>query len=138
VTATARYVFDSFALLAFLGDEPGAGHVRDMMARSQSQTATIFLSVINFGECLYIVEREQGFNMAHLALAAIDHLPIEIVPATRERVLAAAHLKARHRFAYADAFTAALAQEYHAVVVTGDPEFKNLEPLIPIFWLPHR
>lgn len=36
---------------------------------------------------------------------------------------------------FADAFAVALAQESTAAVLTGDPEFKEVEKLIPVLWL---
>jgi predicted nucleic acid-binding protein len=41
-----------------------------------------------------------------------------------------------HSVSFADAFAIALAQESAATVVTGDPEFKEVEKLIPVLWLP--
>jgi predicted nucleic acid-binding protein len=55
-------------------------------------------------------------------------------------VLAAAHVKARYSVSYADAFAVATAQEYHATVVTGDPEFHPLVEagVLTVEWLPRR
>lgn len=39
-------------------------------------------------------------------------------------MLAAAHLKARHTIAYADAFAIVAAREHAAILVTGDREFE--------------
>ena len=55
--------------------------------------------------------------------------------ATRERVLAAAHIKATHAMSYADAFVVAAAQEMRATILTGDPEFRTVEGLVPVEWL---
>ena len=44
-------------------------------------------------------------------------------------------MKANHRISYADAFAAALAQEYGATVVTGDPEFRSLGEKVSVEWL---
>ncbi len=68
-------------------------------------------------------------------LAAIEQLPLEILPATRERVLTAAHIKANFPVAYADAFAIAATQEFNATAVTGDPEFASVESIITIEWL---
>ena len=54
------------------------------------------------------------------------------------RVLAAAHIKAAHLVAYADAFAAALALELDSTLLTGDPEFHSLEGKISIEWMPRR
>jgi predicted nucleic acid-binding protein len=52
-----------------------------------------------------------------------------------KRLLEAAEIKAKHMVSYADAFGAALAQELRAKLVTGDPEFKKLEPELAVMWL---
>jgi len=57
-------------------------------------------------------------------------------PGHRARTFAAAHIKAHYRVSFADAFAIALAQESTATAVTGDPEFREVEKLIPILWLP--
>jgi predicted nucleic acid-binding protein len=68
-------------------------------------------------------------------LADVQSLPIEIAPADQEAVLAAAHLKAGFSISYADAFAAATAQMHHAILLTGDPEFKALVELLQVEWL---
>ena len=96
----------------------------------------MWLSLINYGECLYIVERERGVTAARRTIAIVDQLPITIAEVDRALVFAAAHIKARYSLSYADAFSAALAKRNHAVLLTGDPEFKCIEEEISIHWLP--
>lgn len=131
-------VLDSFALLALLRDEPGAGAVRDLLTRAAAGEFTLLMSEINLGEVVYQTERKYGPDEAAETLVAIEALPIRMVGVTRARVLAAAHLKANHRISYADALAAALAQEYGATVVTGDPEFLSLGNKVSIEWLGQR
>ena len=136
MTASAsRYVLDSFALLAHLGDEAGAARVRAVLRVARLDRAEVFLSAINLGELVYITERERGLVEAQMALNAVEQLPVQILEATRERVLAAAHLKATHALSYADAFVVAAAQEMGATILTGDPEFRTVEALVPVEWL---
>jgi predicted nucleic acid-binding protein len=89
---------------------------------------TLFMSVVNLGEVMYIEERERDPDHAREVLASINELPIEIVEVNRPLTLVAAHLKAICPIAYADCFAAALAQSKNATLVTGDPEFKKLKP----------
>lgn len=135
MTSAERYVLDSYAILAFLEDEPGAEEVEDILAASARGEAQAWLSIINFGEVLYITERERGLSPAHRIVALIDQLPIRVIDADRERTFAAAHVKAHHALSYADAFAVALAVELEARVVTGDPEFRKTETLAPVLWL---
>lgn len=51
---STRYVLDSSALLAFLRDEPGAQTVEDVLVQ---EAAEVFMSVINLGKVVYIVQR---------------------------------------------------------------------------------
>ncbi len=134
VVPRAFYVLDSYALLAYFGDEEGAGIVADLIRRT-AEDVSLFLSLINFGEVAYITEREKGTQQAVELLEDIRRLPIILSRIDEERVLAAAHLKAYHPVSYADAFAIALAQEFGAAVVTGDPEFKRVESVVPVLWL---
>ncbi len=129
------YILDSFALLAFLEGEGGAARVKAILEQAHQEDAQIYLSLINLGETLYITERERGLSTAQKTLAAIEQLPLEILPATRERVLAAAHIKANYSVAYVAAFAIAAAQEFKATAVTGDPEFSQVETIVQVEWL---
>jgi predicted nucleic acid-binding protein len=130
------FALDSFALLAHFEDEAGGRRVKASLAQAAKQRAEILLSLINYGEVVYITEREQGLRAAQRVISAIDRLPITIVDADRRLTLAAAHIKAHHAVSYADAFAIALAQERHATLLTADPEFRTVESLVSIEWLP--
>lgn len=129
------YVLDSFAVLAYLDGEPGADDVRAVIEHGRAQTGRVSMSTINLGECLYIIERERGLEAVHAAIAAIDRLPVAIAAVDRDRTFTAAHIKARYKVSFADAFAIALAQEKRATVVTGDPEFEHVASLVRIHWL---
>ena len=130
------YVLDSFALLAYFGAEPGEPRVKTLLADAAVEQAVVYLSVISYGELVYITEREQGAFAARRAIAAVDQLPITVIDADRSLTFAAAHVKAHHRLSYADAFAVALTQQMQATLVTGDPEFRAVEGLVAIEWLP--
>ena len=65
----------------------------------------------------------------------LAELPVLEAKPWRERVLAAAHIKATHAISYAGAFVVAAAQEMGATILTGDPEFRTVEDLVPVEWL---
>lgn len=136
----SAYVLDSFALLAYLEGEAGMSRVRSILTGAEARRHTVYLSLINLGEALYITERERGIVEARRTLGAIDQLPLEIVGISRSTVLAAAHIKARFPISYADTFAVVAAQDLRGVVVTGDPEFGRLAAagLVTVEWLPRR
>ena len=130
-------VFDSFALLTYLGGEEGMERVRDVLVEASLEHCRIVHSVINLGEVLHITEREVGLPQAQAVLASVEQLPIEILPATKESVLAAAHIKANYPVAYTDAFAVVAAIESGGTILTGDREFEQVEGLVKVEWLNH-
>ena len=131
-----RYVLDSWALLAYLEEEPGHERVVEMLERALEGNCGLLMSWINVGEVVCIVERERGLPEAQETLARLSELPIELVEPDRNQVLAAAHFKAGLSIAYADCFALALAHSREAAVVTGDPEFQKANGVVPLEWLP--
>jgi predicted nucleic acid-binding protein len=132
------FVLDSFAVLALLGREPGSQEVADLLRKAQEEEARVLMTWVNAGEVAYIVERRWGVERLYAALAVMEATALEIVSVERELALMAAHIKAEHAIAYADAFAAALTQQRAAKLVTGGPEFKLLEGIVEIHWLPQR
>ena len=129
------YVLDSFAPLSHLQDERGQGRVLALLEQAQAGDCRLLLSLINLGEMAYIVERRRGLPAAQSALAAVQALPVEVLPADQDAVFGAAHLKARYPISFADAFAAEAALTHQAILVTGDPEFKCLEGELHVEWL---
>lgn len=85
------------------------------------------MSVINLGEIYYITSRKQNKENAELALSSTLQLPIEFIDADFNHTYRAALLKAKYQMSYSDAFAASLAIQLKATLITGDPEFKNLD-----------
>lgn len=135
---TPRYVLDSYALIAYLEDEPGAARVKAILAQAEEKQAEVFLCIINFGEVVYITERESSLTDAQAVIAALDQLPLTVIEADRTLTFEAAHVKANHSVSYADAFVAAAAKTKQATIVTGDREFSSLDKDIAIEWLPAK
>jgi predicted nucleic acid-binding protein len=131
----AIFVLDSFALLAYLQDEPAASRIQKLLENAAKDKWRLFLSIINLGEILYITERRGGVAKAQDVLALIQQLPIDVLPANEEAVFAAAHIKANHSISYADSFAVAAATQENATLVTADPEFHSVEAIVSIEWL---
>jgi predicted nucleic acid-binding protein len=132
---SAHYVLDSFALLAFLQAEPGMARVTEILKEAERGDCRVYLSWINLGEVLYITERAKGLLQARQTLAHVQALPIEMLAATSQAVLDAAHIKATHRLSYADAFAVVAALDKNATVLTNDPEFETVAEMVDVEWL---
>jgi len=125
---------DSHALLAYFEGESGGATVRGLIHDAERRRVRLYLSLINWGEVMYIVRREKGEVAGHEIMARIDALPIALRGIDRAVVQVAAALKAQYPIAYADAFAAATAQFLKVPVVTGDPEFHRLKGVLQIVW----
>ena len=132
---STAFVLDSFALLAYLQDEPVASHIEKLLENAGKAKCRLFLSMINLGELLYITERRGGVAKAQDTLALIRQLPIEVLAVDEQTVFAAAHLKASHAISYADCFAVVAAMQENAVIITGDPEFQSVETIVKVEWL---
>jgi ribonuclease VapC len=128
-------VLDTWAMLAYLNGEPAARDVRQALRNARRKRVSVLFSLINYGEAVYVVEREHGLQQAERAVGIIDQLPLEVVPADRFLVFEAAHVKARYPISHADAFGVALARRTGGRLMTGDLEFKAVESEIRIHWL---
>jgi ribonuclease VapC len=128
-------VLDSYAVLAFLEDEPGADMVRGLILKAEENNLKLLMSVVNLGEVWYAIARTNSIEKADQVIRDIEGLAIEIVDVDWELTRHAALYKTRGRIAYADCFAAALAKQHKAELVTGDKEFKIIENDIKISWL---
>jgi len=126
------FVLDSYAVLAYLGGESGQKRVQEVLQQTIDGRSKAVLTLINLGEVAYIVERTQGLVRAQEALGLIEQLPVEILPADKDLVLAAAHIKANYPLAYADAFTVAAGLRTGGIILTGDPEFETVTDLVQV------
>ena len=129
------FVLDAFALIAHFEAELGGEKVTRLLKDAGDGEISLAMSMMNVGEMVYIVSREQGIDKAKTVLADLQAFPIAFYDATEERILAAAWLKAKYPISYADAFAASLAIELNASLVTGDSEFKTFKEKLSLFWL---
>jgi ribonuclease VapC len=130
-------VLDSWALMAYLQDEPAAEEVEKLLLKAVEDKHKLLLCVVNWGEIYYSIARTEGEAVAEQKAADIATLAIELVPLSDDLQLVreAAKLKASKKMAYADCFAAALAKLRGVEVVTGDPEFKEVESEVKVAWL---
>ncbi|MDI6764056.1 MAG: type II toxin-antitoxin system VapC family toxin [Thermodesulfobacteriota bacterium] len=130
-----RYVLDSYAMIAYFEDEPGADRVAQILRQLIQGKAKGYMSVVNWGEVYYNTMREEGVAEAEKVILQLDKFPIQVVEVNRNFAYEAAKLKGKYRIAYADCFAVALSVKLNASLVTGDSEFKKLKERISIQWI---
>jgi predicted nucleic acid-binding protein len=130
-----KSLLDSFAILAWIQDEKGAQRVEDLLYLAQDHKEELLMNIVNLGEVFYRCARVRDIPFARDILEKLRLLPIKIYPCPNDLVLEASEIKAKYPIAYADAFAAATALREGARVVTGDPDFRLLDPIIEIEWV---
>jgi len=131
----ATKILDSYALMAFFEDEPGADFVRDLILKAEENKVSLLISVVNLGEVWYSIARSNSLEVADQYIQEINGMAIEIVDADWNLTRQAAAFKANGGISYGDCFAAALAKAKKAELITGDKEFKALEDEIKISWI---
>ena len=128
-------VFDSFALLRFFYQEPGAEKVQALLNEAIRNETQLLISAINVGELIYIIQRRSGEQAKLQMLVKLENLGFVTLPCPNKLIFRAAEIKARFAMSYADTFVVASALEHGAPLVTGDPEFRLVEHVVKILWV---
>ena len=129
------YVLDTWAVIAYLEDEPSAQQIADLIATAHEESIPVCMTVVNVGEVWYNIAREISEEDANSSVKELRDLRIQFVDADWELTQEAARFKSQHKMSYADCYAAALAKTKKADLVTGDSEFKILEDQIRIQWV---
>ena len=128
-------VLDSFALIAYFRDEPGAATMENLLVTAGKKDTPLHMTDVNYAEVKYSIVKKDGAAAWEEAAKILQGLPIDFHSTTRALADTAAGFKARFKMSLADAFAAALAREKKAELITGDPEFKALAKEIKIVLL---
>jgi len=131
---TESKVVDSWAILAWLLDQPAAHKVEVVLQSAAAGDLNLVMSWMNVAEVYYIAVRRFGAEGAEEFLRRLPSLPIRVVLPDKDGVLAAARIKAAHPIAFCDAFAIALAQSEQASVITGDDEIRRCK-VVPVDWI---
>lgn len=128
-------VLDSYALIAYFRDEPGAETVENLLVAAGKKDSPVHMTDVNYAEVKYSIVKKDGASAWEEAAKILQGLPIDFHSTTREMADTAADFKARFKMSLADAFAAALAKEKKAELLTGDVDFKAIEKDIKVVWI---
>jgi ribonuclease VapC len=132
---TTPIVLDAWSVIAYLEGEPAGERVAETIADAHENGGPLLMTVINAGEVWYLIARAASAAEADGAVSDLRQLGIELVDVDWDLSREAATLKSKHRMSFADCFAAALARERKATLLTGDPEFRQVQEQVRIQWL---
>jgi predicted nucleic acid-binding protein len=128
-------VIDSYALLKLFQKENGYEKIAHVLGAARRKAISLYMNAINVGEIIYITQRHFGEHRKIEVLAHIERMGFITLPATNDVIFEAAEHKARYSISYADCFVLVSALRHNGIVVTGDPEFKNVKHLVDVLWV---
>jgi len=129
------YVLDTWAVIAYLEDEPSAQKIADLIATAHEESIPVYMTVVNVGEVWYTIAREVSEDDANGSVKELRDLRIQFVDADWDLTQEAARFKSQNKMSYADCYAAALTKSKKADLVTGDGEFKAVEKAVNIQWV---
>ena len=133
-------VVDSYTILCWMQNEPGSDLIHSLLDKASNGEESLFISVVSMAEVYHSLFKNTDEEQTNIFFDDLKKkvIPIEIVPITNKRAWKAAQLKNYFGIPFSDAFTASLAAELKATLVTGDSQFYELEQkgVIQIEWLP--
>jgi len=128
-------VLDSWAIMAYLEDEPSAERIADIISDAHDNSVPLMLTVACAGEVWYIIARRTNAAEADRAIALLQQIGVEFINIDWPLTKIAAGFKVKGNISYADCYAAALTKQNKATLITGDREFEQLEKEITINWL---
>jgi ribonuclease VapC len=132
---TTPIVLDAWSVIAYLEGEPAGERVAETIADAHENGGPLLMTVINAGEVWCLIARAASAAEADGAVSDLRQLGVELVDVDWDLSREAATLKSKHRMSFADCFAAALARERKATLLTGDPEFRQVQEQVRIQWL---
>ena len=131
-------MLDSTAFLTMFEDEAGSDTVQDLLEQANTSEILVFVSFVTFTEIFYITLREKGEEEAQKRIKLMDALATTRIESSKELSLIAGRLKAAYRLSFADAWIAATAMFYDAILVHKDPDFEQLEDKLKALKLTYK
>lgn len=122
-------------MLAYFEDESAGAEVAKLIADAHDADLPLLMGVVNVAEVWSIVAREVSEADADKAVDSLRRIGIEFVEVDWSLARMAGAFKAGNRMSFADCFAAALAKSRRAELVTGDKEFRQVEPELKIRWM---
>ena len=122
--AGALVVLDSWALLAYLRNEPAAERIERAWLVQDAAICSL-----NLGEALYIQIRERGTQDAKNGIESV-RARLTVIDPDWPLISAAAEIRARGGLSFAGAFCLATAERLSAPLLTGDPEILALDAAV--------
>lgn len=112
-------VLDSFALIAYFRDEPGAEAVENLLVTAGKKDSPLHMTDVNYAEVKYSIVKQDGAAAWEEAAKILQGLPIDFHSTTRALADTAADFKAARRAWSVSAVAQPTTQRRHRSRITA-------------------
>ncbi len=130
-----KIILDAYGLLLFLQKEGPYHVIKTLFWDAQQEKNPVLVNEMSLGEIFHIIFSVHSIEKAETFIPLLEILPLEIISNCLDDIMQAARIKARYAIDTVSSLVVATAIVQKAKLVTGDPEFKKVDGLIPIQWL---
>ena len=130
-----KILLDAYGLLLFLQKEGPYHVIKTIFRNAQAEDNPVLVNEMSLGEVFHITASVHSIEKAETFMPLLEILPLEIITNCLDDFMQAARIKAQYTIGTVNSLVVATASVRSALLVTGDPEFKKVDGLIPIQWL---
>ena len=128
--AVVRYLLDTSALIAYLGNEEGA----EKVSRVRNVSSLPFIAI---SELYYVVWLKKDKAEADRIYGFVKSWRMPVLSPTEKVIITAGRIKAVYKLGVANSYIAAFAHDAKVPLMTKDEDFSVLKDEIEIVWI-HR
>lgn len=129
------FILDTYAVIQYFKGEKSGSKVKELFEKAKKDEIEIYMHLSSVIETYYVIYQRDGEVTASNTLVRIKRLPITLVNINDRNIILIGRCKATKEISFADSFVVGCAIEKDATIVTGDPEFKEVEDIVNILWL---
>ncbi len=130
-----KILLDAYGLLLFLQKDGPYHVIKTLFLDAQREKNPVLVNEMSIGEVFHIISSVHSIEKADTFMPLLEILPLEVISNSLDDIMQAARIKARYTIGTVSSLVVATAIFQKAMLVTGDPEFKKVDGLIPIQWL---
>jgi PIN domain nuclease of toxin-antitoxin system len=125
-----QYVFDETALYAMFNKERGGEEVQILFNEILDKKAKGFICSISIGELYALNLKKKSFETANKMVKGLLMLPVMIQEPSLSITLLASDLKVKNNLTFPESYSAALALELKATLITRHRIFETVEDIL--------
>jgi predicted nucleic acid-binding protein len=125
-----RILLDTKPLIKLFAKEKGWETIQKILVRIEDKEIDASISVVTLTEIYYKYMHEKNAELANTRVNDLRNaIYLKKLETTEETAVKAGEFKGKYQVPIADAFIAAAAHSYGAIIISDDPDFKKIKEI---------